>query len=162
VLFDKGPHALDLVCWWLGGKPTVVSCHDDSFGGGEAMISLVLERNGCTVACEFSFLSRYPNTYSLVGDAGRIDAALFEFKSFDLTGKDGGRQKIKLESPVKSMSEFGPVMIDNFLAVIRGAAQPLVPATEALHSVELIDECYARRQRYEMPWHDAWQRVAHV
>lgn len=161
VLFDKGPHALDLICWWLGGKPEVVSCRDDSFGGGEAMISLTLERNGCTVDCQFSFLSRYPNTYSLVGDAGRIDATLFEFRSFDLSTTRGGQQKIKLDTSAKSIGDFAPVMIDNFLAVIRGAARPLIPASEALDSVVLIDECYARRQRYDMPWHDSWQRVIH-
>jgi hypothetical protein len=56
---------------------------------------------------------------------------------------------------------FGPIMMDNFLGVIRGTEQPLVPATAVLDSVELIDECYARRQRYDMPGHEAWRRVVH-
>jgi predicted dehydrogenase len=162
VLFDKGPHALDLICWWLGGKPDVISCHDDSFGGGEAMVSLRLALNGCTIRCEFSFLSRYPNTYSLVGDAGRIDGTLFDINSLMLTSRQGVRRKISLPSPVKSAADFSRIMIDNFLDVVGGTARPLVPASEVLDSVVLIDECYAKRARYVMPWHDTWQRIAHV
>jgi predicted dehydrogenase len=162
VLFDKGPHALDLVCWWLGGKPEVVSCRDDSFGGGEAMVSLTLARDGCTVDAQFSFLSRYPNTFTLIGDAGRIEGSLYEFRAFDLIGKGGEVRKVKLETSARSIGDFAPIMIDNFLGVCRGTERPMVPATEALNSVILIDECYARRQRYEMPWHDAWQKVVHA
>lgn len=162
VMLDKGPHALDLVCSWLGGKPEVISSRDDSFGGGEAMISLTLERNGCTVDAQFSFLSRYPNSYTLVGDAGRIEGSLYEFRIFDLVSASGTRQRIKLDTPARSIDDFGSVMMDNFLAVIRGAERALVPAADILDSVVLIDECYTRRQRYDMPWHDAWQRVANV
>jgi len=159
VLFDKGPHVLDLICWWLGGKPDVVSSRDDSFGGGEAMMSLWLERNGCTAHVEVSFLSRYPNTYSLEGDLGRIEGSLYEFRAFDLIPRSGRRRKFKLDTPARSVDGFGPIMMDNFLGVIRGTEQPLVPATAVLDSVALIDECYARRQRYDMPWHEAWRRV---
>ena len=162
VLFDKGPHAIDLICWWLGGRPNVVSSRDDSFGGGEAMSSLVLEHQGCTVEAEFSFLSRYPNTYTLEGETGRIEGSLFDFRSYDLVSKTGARRKVKLESTARGIGDFAPVMIDNFIAVLRGAERPLVPASEVLPSVEVIDECYARRQRYEMPWHEAWRRVAHA
>lgn len=161
VLLDKGPHVLDLICWWLGGKPDVVASRDDSFGGGEAMMSLTLERNGCTAQVEMSFLSRYSNRYSLEGDQGRIEGALFEFRTFDLISRGGRRRRIRLDSPARSMDGFGPIMIDNFLGVIRGSERPLVPATAVLESVELIDECYARRQRYDMPWHEAWRRVVH-
>ena len=162
VLFDKGPHVLDLICWWLGGKPEVVSCRDDSFGGGEAMISLLLKRETCTVDAQFSFLSPYPNTYTIEGDAGRIEATLFDFRAFDLVSKSGARRKVKLETPVRSIDDFGRFMIDNFLAVIRGTERPLVPAASVLDSVILIEECYTRRLRYDMPWHDAWKKVVHA
>jgi hypothetical protein len=29
-----------------------------------------------------------------------------------------------------------------------------------LPSIELLDDCYARRQRMAMPWYDAWRRIA--
>jgi predicted dehydrogenase len=161
VLADKGPHLLDLICWWLGGKPNVISSRDDSFGGGEAMISLVLERDGCTVDGEFSFLTRYENAYVLEGDAGRIEASLYDFQTLTLTSSAGSR-KIKLDTPTRNLSEFGNVMIDNFLAVVRGAEQPLVAGADVLDSIELIDECYARRTRYDMPWHEAWRQVVHA
>ena len=161
VLMDKGPHALDLICWWLGGKPDVLSCRDDSFGGGEAMMSLRLARGPCTVTAEFSFLSRYANTCTLEGERGRIAANLFEFSSFTLVSPGGERTVVKLETPARSMDDFGPLMLDNFVSVLRGREAPLIPATDILDSVTLIDECYARRQRYDMPWHDAWKRVIH-
>jgi predicted dehydrogenase len=161
VLFDKGPHAIDLVCWWLGAKPDVVSCVDDSFGGGEAMATLTLRHGECRIEAHFSYLSRYPNTYTLTGDNGSIEGSLYEFRKFDVTDRSGRRTTVSLPTPAKSIGDFGPVMIDNFLDVIRGRAEPAVPAASVLDSVELIDECYARRERYAMPWHDAWERVIH-
>jgi predicted dehydrogenase len=162
VMLDKGPHALDLVCWWLGGKPEVVSVLDDSFGGGEAMISLALQHESCVVDAQFSFLSRYPNTFTLEGDSGRIEGSLYDFRVFDLVTPGGARRRIKLETPARSIDDFAFEMMDNFLAVIRGTERPLVPATDILDNVILIDECYARRQRYDMPWHECWRRVANA
>lgn len=161
VLLDKGPHALDLICWWLGGKPEVLSCRDDSFGGGEAMMSLRLERGPCIATVELSFLSRYANTYTLEGDGGSITASLYDFSAFELVSKSGARKAVKLETAARSMDDFGPLMLDNFVNAIRGKEAPLVPAEAVLDSVTLIHECYARRQRYDMPWHDAWKKVVH-
>jgi predicted dehydrogenase len=155
VLFDKGPHVIDLICWWLGGKPDVVWCRDDSFGGGEAVSSVRLKYQECTIDLELSFLNRYSNVYSVEGDAGRIDANIYDFRSFDQTMKGGARRTVKLDSPVNSLDDFSTVMIDNFLAVARGAGKAIVPASAVLDSVALIDECYARRERFDMPWHDA-------
>lgn len=36
VLLDLGAHILDLICWWIGEKPELVSCQDDSFDGPES------------------------------------------------------------------------------------------------------------------------------
>ena len=162
VLVDKGPHFLDIVCWWLGGRPEVVSVRDDSFGGGEAQMSLTLRMGDCTVDGEFSFLTRYSNRFVLEGDEGRIEGSLYDFQSLELVDRHGARRRIKAESPTTDISEFGNLMIDNFLDVVRGAARPAVSGADVLDSVALIDDCYAHRTRYVMPWHDAWRRVANA
>jgi predicted dehydrogenase len=162
VLFDKGPHVVDLVCWWLGGKPDVVACKDDSFGGGEAVASVELAYEGCRIDIELSFLSRYSNTYSIVGEEGRIDVPIYEHRAYDFTPRGGSRRTVKLAAQVKSLDGYGHGLIDNFLAVARGAGKPIVPAASLLDSVEVIDECYARRRRFDMPWHDVALEALHV
>lgn len=159
VLVDKGPHFLDLVCWWLGGQPEVLASRDDSFGGGEAQISIKLKLNDCTVDGEFSFLTKYSNRFVIEGDAGRIEGSIYDFQTLELVDRTGARRKIRVESPTSDISDFGNFMIDNFLAVLRGTARPAVSGADVLNSVILISECYAHRQRYDMPWHDAWSRV---
>jgi predicted dehydrogenase len=137
----------------------VVTCHDDSFGGGEAMASLQLAYADCTIEAHFSYLSRYPNTYTLIGERGRIEGSIYEFRKFDMVESTGLRRTITLPTDARAIGDFGAVMVDNFLDVVRGGAQPLAPAASVLDSVVLIDECYAHRERYAMPWHDAWRRV---
>jgi hypothetical protein len=34
-----------------------------------------------------------------------------------------------------------------------------VSGRDVLPSIELIEECYARRRRLSMPWHDAMDRI---
>ena len=43
VLRDRGAHAVDHICWWLGGKPNLVSSQNDSFGGSEAVARVVAQ-----------------------------------------------------------------------------------------------------------------------
>jgi predicted dehydrogenase len=162
VLLDKGPHALDVFCWWLGGKPEVVSHTDDSFGGGEAMVDLQLRHAGCTVNAYFSFLNRYPNTYEIRGDAGRILGSIRTVDECEFVGTNGKRKTIKAPLPAAAADGLNALLIDNFLAVVRGSAQPLIGAADVLDSVVLLDECYQKRRRFDMPWHDTWSRVAHV
>lgn len=155
VLSDVGVHVLDTICWWLDGKPAVVSCSTDSFGGPEGVASLALEHRACTINVRLSWLSRLPNTYRIVGTRGVIEGAIFDWRRLTIATNGGRPRRLKVSSDGNDYLAFGNVIIDNFLDTIAGRAAPLAPATAVLPSLELIEECYRRASRMPMPWVEA-------
>jgi predicted dehydrogenase len=159
VLADKGAHALDLVCWWLGGKPEVVSYEDDSMGGTEAVASLHFRMRECEGVIRMSWLSKYANAYEIRGDRATVAGRLYDWNTVDLKSASGRSQKLRLPSAAKVPQDLGRALLDNFLDVVRGRALPVVAGSDVLPSIELLDDCYARRKRLAMPWYDAWRRI---
>jgi predicted dehydrogenase len=160
VLADKGSHILDLVCWWLGGKPEVVSYEDDAMGGTEAVAVLHFRVRECEGVVRLSWLSRYANTFEIRGDRAKATGSLFDWNTVNMEGASGRQQKLRLASVAKVPQDLGRILLDNFLDVVQGRAVPLVAGSDVLPSIELLDECYARRKRMAMPWYDAWHRIA--
>jgi predicted dehydrogenase len=160
VLADKGSHILDLACWWLGGKPEVISYEDDSMGGTEAVAVLHFRIKECEGVVRLSWLSRYANTFEIRGDRATAAGRLFDWNTVDLKHASGRQQRLRLASAAKVPEDLGRTLLDNFLEVVRGRAVPVVAGSDVLPSIELLDDCYARRKRIAMPWYDAWHRIA--
>jgi predicted dehydrogenase len=152
VLLDKGAHSLDAICWWLGGKPTVLSSENDSFGGFEGAALVKLLHNGCAIELKLSWLNRLQNRYSIVGELGKIEGGIEEWDCVTIQYNSGKTNKIKLAAPERAYNDFGNTMLSNFIEVVTKGVKPLVPAAEMLASVELIDECYKTVRRFQMPW----------
>lgn len=160
VLTDVGAHVVDLVCWWLGEVPTIVRYRDDSYGGTEAVACVEFRFSGGQGRIELSWLSKRPdNGYRLVGTRGEITGGVYDHRN--ITVKHVGRnpETIKLESPER-YAEYAVSLVGNFLDVVAGRALPFVNGHDVLPSLRLIEECYARRERFVEPWHDAWRRLA--
>jgi predicted dehydrogenase len=158
ILLEQGAHIVDLVCWWLGGRPELESYQEDSFGGTESVVELHLESEGCHARIHLSWLSKLENGYRVDGESGSIEGEVYDFGALKL--RTGGRTRtLKTDWQPREFGEFGHVLIDNFLDVLTRGARPLVAASDVLPSLEIIDECYRHRQRFPMPWHDAWERI---
>jgi predicted dehydrogenase len=160
VLADKGAHVLDLICWWLGGKPEVVSYEDDSMGGTEAVATLHFRKDECEGVVEMSWLSKYPNTFEVEGDRATVSGKVYDWNTLHLKRGLGRAQKLRLPSAAKVPQDVGRILLDNFLDVVGGRATPVVAGSDVLPSIELLDDCYSRRKRLPMPWYDAWRRIA--
>jgi predicted dehydrogenase len=152
VLLDKGPHALDLVCWWLGGRPALTRYQDDAAGGIDAVASVYFQHGACEGEVHLSWLSRYANTYRIEGTRGAVEGALFEWSSLTLEDERGRRRRLPLASTARDPADFGIEVMANFLSVVRGESEPVVPAAAVVDSIAMIEECYARREPYSMPW----------
>ena len=158
VLLDIGAHIVDLACWWLGGQPSLLTYADDSLGGTEAYASLAFARGECTGRITLSWLSRLRNRFTIVGTKGTISSQMYDWRSYDLTS--GGRtRRVHVATPAKTMSDVSFAIVDNFVDVVAGRAQPLITGRDVLPSISLIEECYGRRQRVPMPWHDAMELI---
>lgn len=158
ILLDIGAHVLDLVCWWMGGRPDVERCQDDAMGGTEAWVSVAVRRGAATARVKLSWHSKLANRYEVVGDRGTLSGGIYDWQS--VTQTIGGRSRVlKLASESRLYNDFAHEMLRNFVQVVTTGAVPLITGRDVLPSLELMDACYARRERVAMPWYDAWQRV---
>jgi predicted dehydrogenase len=159
VLLDKGVHVLDTICWWLGHKPTPVTCETDSFGGPEAVVALRLIHHQCQIDVRLSSLSDLHNAYRIVGTTGEM---LGEIEAWDtvtvIPYQNGKPYKIHLRAREEHYNDFAPRLIANFLDVIQKDVPPLIPASDTLHTIALIEECYRMAKRFALPWYDTLER----
>lgn len=153
VLLDIGSHAVDLVCWWLNGKPRLVSSFNDSFGGIEAVASLELEHQGCTCHMRLSRLSKLPNRYRIEGENGVIEGGVYDGRTVCLVSPNGRKKIFRSQAKEDGVLKIASRLINNFLGVIRGDESPLVPAKEVLDTIELIDEAYVKAEQFPMAWY---------
>lgn len=152
VLLDKGAHVLDLACWWLGEKPRVVSFRDDYMGGTEAMCRLDFEADECSGTVVLSWLRKLENTFRVSGEQGTVETTVFGWDSITHRDERGRERTVRPSGERHVKADFASMLIENFLDVAGGEAEPFVPAASVQHSIELIEDCYEARERFDMPW----------
>jgi predicted dehydrogenase len=161
VLLDIGTHVIDLLSWWMGGKPEITASANDSYGGIEAYASLDLNFEGCPCSVRLSRLGKFPNTYRITGEKGYIEGGVYEGRSVNLVMASGRRSTFTGPEGQDGFPEIGKKLLTNFAAVIARKEQPLVPAREALQTLDIVDKAYRQATRISMPWYAA-EEVRHV
>lgn len=154
VLRDRGAHVFDHICWWLGGKPTVISSQNDSFGGSEALAQVEFEYRGCTGRVKLSWLCNTPCRFAVEGEAGAVEGEVYDFTGVSLRKDAGRKERVALGGALKTKSDVGDKIVTNFINVIVKGEQPLIAGEDVLESIEFIDECYTSAKRLKMPWYD--------
>lgn len=156
VLMDIGVHALDLLQWWLGNS-AVVDYADDAMGGIEAN-SLIRCRLDCGATGELR-LSRdceLANRYTIRGSRGWLSWRAGEVDRFQFGFADSS-QCVQAGVHNQASSNFEQSFLSqlrNVIAALRGKEELVVPATEGIASIELIEQCYRQRSLMALPWLD--------
>jgi predicted dehydrogenase len=159
LLNDLGPHVLDQICWWLGGKPTLKSFLDDSYGGPESVCEIEAEYNGCDIQVFLNRLNDLKTTFYIQGEKGSLKGELFQWHKLEFHQSNGRMNVVKLNTKYKTYPEHVRPIFNNFLDVINGQAKPLVNGADVLHSIEWIDECYQHRDRIKMTWNENLEKI---
>jgi predicted dehydrogenase len=156
VLAGIGPHALDMVLWWLGDYDRV-EYYDDAIGGVEANCLVELHmRCGASGVVELSRNRALRNSWIIRGERGTLEVG---------TGFDA---PIQLETKGQGIALAGQVVLggvadsrmrgvflrqlDDFADAIRSNREPFIPGREGRRSVELTEACYAVRKSLPQPW----------
>jgi len=153
VVLDLGSHVFDLVCWWLGGKPDLISYEDDSFGGPESLARLRGRRGVCHIDITLNRLVDLEPRYVITGEKGTLECHPDDWKMLTRISPAGRVQATRIATTPRTYPGFVTRLVHNFIGIIAHNERPLVPASEVLPSIELIDECYRRRARFSMPWY---------
>ena len=154
VLIDIGPHVMDLICWWLDGKPIVSEFNDDSFGGPESVANIKAEYDNCKISIFLNRLSDLECHYEIKGELGTLKGDVFEWNKFEISKNSGEFIEMRVSCSAKNYPEFVVPVIDNFIKVVAGDEKSLISGTDVQDSIEIIEECYENRTRFKLPWYD--------
>ena len=153
VFWDRGAHTVDIVCWWLGQRPGVVRASSDAFGGAESVMDIELACGDTSIHLKFSRLYKLENSFRIQCEDGRIEGRLFNATRCDVT-RNGQTTSIPVEPPIL-YHEYAWQLVDNYIAVIQGRAEPLFVAEDVAPSISVIEEAYRKAVPYELMWYDA-------
>jgi predicted dehydrogenase len=153
VLLDLGAHVVDLLCWWMDERPRVLSFRDDSRGGPEAVAHLKLAfAQGATAEVRLSYLSTLANRYRIEGARGVLEGDSTDWQRLTLRSPDGRAEVMRGSPPLRTIEEIGFRVVDDFLGALGGTSRATVQGADVLPSLEVIDDAYGLRERFEEPW----------
>jgi predicted dehydrogenase len=166
VFADLGAHVVDLLLYWFGSVVDL-EYQDDAMGGLEtnAVLDLIFV-NGVRGKVRLSRDTPIPNFVSieferahLLLQSGKVSEVAIVLKHSDLAVKSTLFQKTNTSMlspdewiPTLTNSQSFMEQISNICRAVRGEELLLVPASDALASMALIDQCYSNRRLMSMPW----------
>jgi len=152
VLRDRGAHVFDHICWWLGGKPRVVTSQNDSFGGSEAVAYVEFRYGNCVGEVMLSWLGNFPCRIVIKCERGTIEGDVYDYSSISVISESGLRKRLRLSRQLKS--DMAVRIVTNFIRCVSGGERPLVAGSDVVDSIQFIDDCYEAATRFDMPWYD--------
>ena len=154
ILRDRGAHVMDHICWWLEGKPDLISSENDSFGGSDATAHVRFALGHCIGEARLSWLCAYPSWFMIRCERGTIRGDVYDYSSLELQSGSGQAKRIALKSTEKTKVDIADRVVSNFIAGITRDEKPLVAGRDVLDSVRFVDECYSAVSRSKMPWYE--------
>lgn len=152
VLADRGAHALDLICWWLGAKPRITEIRTDALGGLDAVAQVRLQHEDCTIDIRLSWLSKLANRYTIRGSEAEIENNYETWDVLPVRSRSGEVRMLRFPTAKRAYRDYAADIVANFINAIQTGTTPLIPARDVLASVELIEACYAAAVPFHMPW----------
>ena len=151
---DTGVHLLDTICYWLDPTPQLVESLNDSHGGPEAVATVRLRHRHCEIEIKVSRLGRLMNGFKIIGSKGSIEADTEEFSEVRVNTPRGKTRVYKCGSRRLKYVDFAKPLLENFVEVVAGRAQPAVSGASTLGTIRLLEQAYDQSRPYRMPWND--------
>ena len=158
ILTLAGTHTLDLLLWWLGDFESIKYL-DDSEGGPEADCSLECElTSGANGRIVFSRTRSLRNSVRIEGTQGFVEVHLHNNKVLAgspnaLAFRHNGISPAEMKP--QSVAELFDAELKDFRTGVLDARQTGVSGSDGARSVQLIERCYAARERLIPPWEQA-------
>lgn len=166
VLLDIGVHVLDLLLWWLG-DPVHFAYADDAVGGLEAncrftgefqggvRVRVQLSRDWATPNCAVFHFVR-ATVHCRVNTSNQLELTL---EGLPMTFAAELRDPLpRSPAPPTAALETNPqafiAQLVDVCAAVQARRAPMVPGSEALRVIRLIEQCYLVRNTLPQPWLD--------
>ena len=152
VFLDRGAHTVDIVCWWLRGRPQVTDARYDALGGAEALLKVQMALGKTAVQLAFSRLYKLENCYTVECEKAQISGRLFNSSNFEVV-RSGRVESIQAGKPAL-YHEYAWQLLANFIEVVQDISPPLFTAADVAPSIALIDETYQQATPFDFPWYE--------
>jgi len=163
IILDVGVHVLDLMTWWFGPDLNLDAYRDDSFGGSEAAAQVELSSGPFTISIRLSWLAKQRNTYLIEGTEATLEWGIYDLDLVSITSRRTGRRSsMNIRGGARTPSEVASQVHADFAQAISTGRRPMVAPEDCLASMRIIEACYERRQRFDMPWHLPQGQFEHV
>lgn len=153
LLLDIGAHVLDLMVEWFGPDLRVDDYLDDSFGGSEASLLVRLSGPDVSIRIRLSWLAKQRNEFVISGPDGRARWGIYDLDRITLE-RPGGAREVRRASAPGAYSDLAVPVLQDFFSAVGEGTSPAAGPRDVLPSMRLMEECYARRSRFDIPWHD--------
>jgi predicted dehydrogenase len=142
VLLDIGIHVLDIVCWWLGEEPRVVSATMDGYGGPECFARAELAFGKTRLDLEVSFHSKLANGFVVEGTKGAMRGSVTDFATIE-TRQGSGAWHTKRAPGKAGWTDFSEKLLSNFAAAVEGRESLLIDPGSLIAPLTGIDALYS-------------------
>jgi predicted dehydrogenase len=170
VLFDIGPHAIDLLLW-LFGTLCVVSAEDDALAGVEANVRLQLKTSECTGLLQLSWDVPLANYLRVQGDKAEAVLPLDRFDRLAVKKRNCYEEldcgyafpadTLKVARRHCSPSLYTDAIhcqLIQFIRSIRWGERPSVEGPAGQDCISIIEDAGCIRQPMDMDWLDPRRR----
>ena len=158
VFLDRGSHTIDILCWWLGQKPTVIEARYDAREGVEGLMDVRLACGETAIDLKFSRFYRLKNSYSIECENGRLEGRLFDFSRLHVLREE--RSERIIAGTAQPHNEYAWQLVQNFIAAFQGHATPIFLAADVAPSLAVIDSAYDKVRPFKMSWYEADPNIA--
>jgi predicted dehydrogenase/nucleoside-diphosphate-sugar epimerase len=168
ILIDMGSHVIDLLLFILDGVPRLIEYADNGGEGVETdcRVDLMLHRRGASIPAriELSRTRKLSNVIVLEGSRGRLEWRFGERATILVHSQDvfvdpssSRSRPCTIEAawgdePEQPGYEGFRAQIDDLLLAVRTRAAGRLSGESVLPTVDLIEQCYARRRPLDEPW----------
>lgn len=157
VLLDIGIHVIDVVCWWLGEEPRVVSATMDGFGGPECFVRADLAFGEARLDLAASFHSKLANGFVVEGSRGALRGSVTDFASIEVRDGDGA-WRARRGSGKAGWTDFAERLLANFAAAVEGREAPFIEPESLVAPLAAIDAIYAAAKTPLPRYYGEWIR----
>jgi len=143
VFLDIGIHVIDLLCWWLDARPSVLVFEMDGYGGPEASGAAILKTEHTTIEIRLSHVVQLQNRFLIEGTNGAIRGATGDSDRIEMQSGMGPWRAVKAHDSgdkVRATSR----LIENVLAAAQGREALTIDAASTIAPLEVIDELYGK------------------
>ena len=134
-------------------------------GFNQGMMSHIHQQRGndagLVIDVRLSWLVKRRNAYRFTGSDAVLDWGIYDLDKVTMQPTGGDRTVTRVPNSPSSFNGLAKHVLEDFLTAAHNGSAPVAGPSDVLPSLELLEGCYGRRARFDLPWETFRQGQAH-